>query len=70
MRAYEKKDESLSFGFSPPTDGSSVPQLWRDWVRRRNVDALLTIAKRNLYDVVIEAASLARRKLYEVINSD
>ncbi len=68
LRPYEKEEAALSFGFDPPAKGEDVPKLWREWCKYGDVKALRKIALRNLYDIVIEAASLARHKLYRVIN--
>lgn len=64
---YEKKDRALSWGMLPPIDGKSVPELWMKWVRERDVNALKLIIQRNMYDIMIEAASLARHKYLELI---
>jgi len=61
IRRYEKKDRSLYWGIEIPAQGSDIPRLWREWQTQRNIVSLNKIIQRNMYDILIETASLLRR---------
>ncbi len=63
LRAYEKKDSSLSLGIPIIVTGDRVPELWRRWQRYRDAETLIKILWRAMYDAYIEAVSLYRKNL-------
>ena len=69
LRPYEKKDSSISMGIDLIADGRQVPELWNRWETFRDVEALLKILWRAMYDAYVEAATLYRKRLRDHVEN-